>query len=1040
MSIDLTRPRVILAAHGAGVGSSANQCVLKLAAALAVSRRDLHVAAAFHLGSPTLSDLLAETSDPVTVLPIMTSDGYFAREYLRKQISRANVQLLPPIGVHPRAVRFCVDRLAEAVQANGAPADQVHILIVGHGTRRSVTSAEATNAIAAATCEVFPEADVQSAFLDQDPLLESVAPALSRPSTIVFPFLIGGGDHAIRDIPERMKAAAQTRMTLLAPFGDDPHLAELISEIVDTSVPRTVLRLGTRSSRLAQWQASSAAAALRAIGIETSQVVIQTEGDADKHAPLSAFATDGPFTDAIERALLAGTIDIAVHSLKDLPLVPTPGTHIAAVLPRADARETLVSNGNLALADLPRYATVGTCSERRGLQIKRLRPDLVPVPIRGTVEERIAQVRRGEVDATILALAGLTRLGRAHEAAEILPLDQFLPEAGQGAIAVQVRSDDRAARRAVESINHAESALAVVEERRFASRVEALGYVSAATWVSGREVGDKALRNGHLIGRIMSRDGQEWQEVSGASAEEAIMQRGSVSLVGAGPGDPGLITVRGLDLLRNAEVVVFDRLANSELLNQAPANAETIDAGKRPGQHTLTQDEINRVIVDRARAGYRVVRLKGGDPFVYGRGWEELEACRAAGIPCEVVPGVTSAIAAPAAAGVPVTARGIARTFAVVTPQVESGRNTAAAALDYEALARIDTVSVLMGRGVLREVVSGFLSAGRSATTPVAMIQDGTLPTQRVVRGDLASIADRADEAGVQAPAVIVIGDTAGLSQGSPRNDPETHGALGHSTPASRSLLQGKRVLVTRPRTASVDLIAALRAQGARVIDCPLIRIAYIMPPNAAAISQRYDWVVFTSLHAVRGLWRVLETRGLDARALAGARVAAVGPKTAAELRAIGVRADLVPAIHRASALIDALAGHDSHGQRVLFPCGTLARDELRAGLRQRGMTVEELAVYDTLPEATGVHAQREIEQGVDAALFYCPSAVRSAVDAGLCLESSVVACIGPTTAAAVREVGWDPQVVADTHTDTGLLSALRDYYENAAHALEVTA
>lgn len=497
---------------------------------------------------------------------------------------------------------------------------------------------------------------------------------------------------------------------------------------------------------------------------------------------------------------------------------------------------------------------------------------------------------------------------------------------------------------------------------------------------------------------------------------------GRVALVGAGPGDMGLITVRGLRALEQADVVVFDRLIDQRLLDHASAHAELIDAGKGPGNHTLEQVAINALLVDRALAGARVVRLKGGDPFIFGRGHEEFMACESAGVACEVIPGVTSAIAAPAAAGIPVTLRGVARSFVIVTPQGESGMPIAP--LDYTALAKIDTISVLMGVQMLGDVAAGLLRAGREPETPVAIIEVGTLPDQRVTRATLATIESIARETGVGSPAVIVIGQAAGLAREPLRVTSRTHP------------LAGKRVLVTRPTTSSSELVEILRARGANVVECPLIQIEYVTPSNASVLRERFDWTVFTSLHAVRGLWRLLREQGLDARALAGTRVAAVGPKTARELEAVGVHADVVPDVHRASGLIAAItaiteSGGDGMGARrgtsttVLFPCGTLAREELPMGLRAGGCEVIELDVYETVSKAPSVHARRAIERGLDIALFYSPSAVQGAIDAGLTFPHAIIGCIGPTTAEAALRLGLRADVVADVHTDLGLVDAV---------------
>ncbi|MED5198712.1 MAG: uroporphyrinogen-III C-methyltransferase, partial [Gemmatimonadota bacterium] len=369
---------------------------------------------------------------------------------------------------------------------------------------------------------------------------------------------------------------------------------------------------------------------------------------------------------------------------------------------------------------------------------------------------------------------------------------------------------------------------------------------------------------------------------------------GRVWLVGAGPGDAGLITVRGRALLERADVVVYDRLVGAELLTFTRPDAELIDVFKMPGQHTLPQDQIHDLLIERARAGKEVVRLKGGDPFVYGRGWEEIEACYLAGVPCEVVPGVSSAIGVPTGAGIPLTLRGKASTVSLVTPSV--GKGLPARELPYAAMAEMDTAVVLMGGARLEEVVKGLIAAGREGATPAAVIQEGTLPGERQVRGTLATISDVVHDEGLRAPMVLVVGPGAGL----PRLDV--------NAPASGfGPLVGRHVVVTRPSSASRQVISKLRGLGAHVIDSPLIRIEYLEADLPGPRSD-HDWMVFTSLHGVEGLVRQLERQGLDARFFGTARIAAVGPKTAACLEAVGVRADLIPGEYRARALVKAIA------------------------------------------------------------------------------------------------------------------------------------
>lgn len=493
--------------------------------------------------------------------------------------------------------------------------------------------------------------------------------------------------------------------------------------------------------------------------------------------------------------------------------------------------------------------------------------------------------------------------------------------------------------------------------------------------------------------------------------------RGRVTLVGAGPGDPGLITLRGVEALREAEVVVYDYLASPELLQHAPDAAERIYVGKRAGCHAMAQGEINALLVRLGQEGKRVVRLKGGDPFLFGRGGEEAEALAAAGVPFEVVPGVTSAIAVPAYAGIPVTHRGVASSLAIVTGHEDPQKRESA--IDWQGLARIDTVVFLMGVANLAQIAAELAAHGRPEDTPVAVIQWGTLGMQRTVTGTLADVAARVQEAGLTSPAVTVVGRVVHLRE--------------RLRWFERRPLLGLRVLVTRARHQAGRLAEGLRALGADPVECAVIETA---PPldwgpldGAIAALERYRWVVFTSANGVEALFARLALAGRDARALAGARIAAIGPATAEALVAHGVRADLVPAEYVAEALAQAMG--DVQGQRVLLPRADIARPALAAALRAAGAQVDEAVAYRTVRPEGLEERLRGALADVSVVAFTSSSTVRNLVEAlgrgeaAQALAGVAVACIGPVTAQTARELGLEPAVVAEEYTIDGLLEAL---------------
>jgi uroporphyrinogen III methyltransferase/synthase len=496
--------------------------------------------------------------------------------------------------------------------------------------------------------------------------------------------------------------------------------------------------------------------------------------------------------------------------------------------------------------------------------------------------------------------------------------------------------------------------------------------------------------------------------------------KGFVSLIGAGPGDPGLLTLRGAEVLAQADVVVYDYLANPALLSHARPDAERIYVGKQAGSHTLSQEEINVLLVERGLAGRRVARLKGGDPFVFGRGGEEALALVEAGVPFEVVPGVTSAVAAPAYAGIPVTHRGLASSLAIVTGHEDPAKDETA--LDWEHLASgVDTLVFLMGVGNLPRIVKELVAHGRPASTPAAVVRWGTLADQQTVSGTLADIVDGVRAAGLKPPAVTVVGEVAGLRDRLRWFEDRP--------------LFGQRVLVTRTRQQAGALSLRLRALGAAALELPTIRI---VPPDdwapldsAIAGLSRTDWIVFTSANGVGFFWERLRAAGLDARTLHGVRVAAIGPATAAELEAHGLLADYVPGEYVAEAVAAGLG--DVRGLRVLLPRADIARPALATLLRQGGAEVVEAPAYRTLRPEMDPGELRELLSGITVATFTSSSTVRNlaemAQEAGLdlpaALERTLVACIGPVTAETAREVGLAVHLVAEEYTIDGLVEAL---------------
>jgi uroporphyrinogen III methyltransferase / synthase len=490
---------------------------------------------------------------------------------------------------------------------------------------------------------------------------------------------------------------------------------------------------------------------------------------------------------------------------------------------------------------------------------------------------------------------------------------------------------------------------------------------------------------------------------------------GVVYLVGAGPGDPGLITLRAMELIRSAEVIVHDRLIPRGALDQAPAGAELIYAGKQPGEAEIPQEEIESVMVARARAGLSVVRLKGGDPFVFGRGGEEAEALAAAGIPFEVVPGVTAGVAGAAYAGIPVTHRDDSSAVAFVTGHEDPAKPESG--LDWDALAAFPgTLVIYMGVRRLGEIAERLIAAGRPAAEPTAAVERGTLPGQRTIAAPLAELAQAAEDADLRAPAVVIVGPVAA------RRD-----AIAW---LERRPLHGRRVVVTRARAQASGLARTLAALGAEVVELPAIRIEPRLDSDEVrhAVDEIYSYalVCLTSPNGVRLLFEALANAGRDARALANATVAAIGPGTAATLRDHGVIADVVPERSVAEALVEALADVDVTGRPVLIARAAEARDVLPDALRERGADVDVISLYETVAEQPRPDAL-EAARDADYVTFTSSSTVRNFVEAvgdGF-PDGARVVSIGPITSEAAREAGLEVHVEAERHDPEGLVEAL---------------
>ncbi len=493
-----------------------------------------------------------------------------------------------------------------------------------------------------------------------------------------------------------------------------------------------------------------------------------------------------------------------------------------------------------------------------------------------------------------------------------------------------------------------------------------------------------------------------------------------VALVGAGPGDPGLITVKGAEALRRADVVLYDALANPRLLDLAPAHAELLLVGKRHGKTSVAQEEVERLIVEHARAGKFVVRLKGGDPVLFGRGGEEAEACVAAGVSFEIIPGVTSALAVPAYAGVPVTHRKHASSVTILTGRPGVAR--AGLAYNWEALACSgDTLVFVMAVLSLPEIADKLIAAGMDGATPAVAVRWGTTPRQRTLRATLATLPEVARTARLRPPAVLVVGEVAALAESLSWYE--------------RLPLFGRRIVVTRPRHQAKKFADALELLGAEIIAYPTVDIAPPADPApVVAVMDRigsYDWLVLTSVNGVERFFEEFFAHGYDVRSLAGVRVAAIGPATADAIECRGIRVEAQPAEYRAEALLESLG--DVAGKSVLLARAEVAREVLPDTLRERGARVDVVSLYcATLPKAEPLADAG----GIDLLTFTSSSTVDNfvALNPGRgedILATVPVAVIGPITARTLLGYGVEPALMPSSYTVPDLAAEIVRYFAN---------
>ena len=782
--------------------------------------------------------------------------------------------------------------------------------------------------------------------------------------------------------------------------------------------------IGSRESRLAVIQSQMVQDFIKSHhpDLEVELLTMKTTGDIILDRTLDKVGGKGLFVKELDRALSEGRSDLSVHSLKDMPMEVPEALPLVAFSKREDPRDVLVLPEGVREPDFSK--PIGCSSLRRILQLKVLFPKAEFRSVRGNVLTRLQKLDSGEYGALVLAAAGLKRLGLENRISRYFEPEEVIPAAGQGILAVQGRQeegygylsgyDDRTSRyealceRAfVRTLNGGCSSPVAAHARVQNGKLFLMGlYYDEETggYKKGTVKGNP--ERAEALGRDLAiKLRQDYRK------EQEQVPVGKVWLVGAGPGDPGLFTLKGKEVLSRADVVVYDALVGSGVLTMIPKDAELINVGKRSSNHLAPQETINRILVEEAKKGKRVVRLKGGDPFLFGRGGEEMELLKLEKIPCEVVPGVTSAIAVPAYNGIPVTHRDFCSSVHIITGHKKKDEKYD---IDFEALVRTKgTLVFLMGVKALPDIMKGLLENGCDPFMPAAILQKGTLAGQKRIVATVSTLEEEVERQGVETPAIIVVGKVCDLAQ---------EFAWYEELP-----LAGKKILVTRPRELVSVMSRKLREKGAEVLELPAICTVPI-PDNALlqkAIKElnTYQWLVFTSPSGVRIFFDELRAEKKDIRALAGLQIAALGSGTAKVLESHGLYPELIPEIFDGEALGKALAEKLSGTEKLLIPRAALGGRELIEELQKKGVVVDDIPTYDTLYETPGaVDEKVEFDAGtVDYAVFTSASTVRGFEQAvkGIDFSKVKAVCIGRQTKAAADALGMETYMAEKATMDS---------------------
>ena len=762
--------------------------------------------------------------------------------------------------------------------------------------------------------------------------------------------------------------------------------------------------------------------------------IIVTKGDKDLRdfQKIQGTSQKDLFVKEIEREMLENKIDLAVHSLKDMPQITPNGLLNASFPIREDNRDVLVSRNGKKLEELPENAIVGTGSTRREKEILNLRSDIQIKPIRGNIHTRLKKLDNGEYDAIVLAAAGLKRVGLEDRITQYFGENEFIPAPGQGILCIQCRENDDKIRTLLEEINDDEVKLMCQAEREFSRIFD--GGCHTPIGCSSKIDGENLT----LKGMFYESDTRILKEITGKKydAEKLAQElaekikrvvkmeknkvKGKVYIAGAGCGDEQLITLKLKNILEKADCVIYDRLVNPNILQYSKPGAELIYMGKENTEGGELQLKINQTIVEKAFENAIVLRLKGGDPFVFGRGGEEIEALLAENIEFEVIPGITSSIAVPAYAGIPVTHRGINTSFHVFTGHTKIDGSEH----DFSTIAKLDgTLIFLMGLGNLEKIVENLVENGKKLDTPVAIIKDGTTSKQKTYTGTLGTIVEIVKENNVKSPVIIIIGEVVNLRE--------------KMQWFEKKVLSGKNILVTRNKEKQKKVADKINELGGQAVSLPLINIEYNefeMPD----LSQ-YGAILFNSANSVIGFMHKIK----DIRQLVNVKIGVVGTKTAEEMENYKIIPDFYPKEYTVERLAAESVKFTNPNEKVLFVVSNISPVDTERYDKLYDRKYEKVVVYST--EQVKIEeekVEREVRKS-DILMFLSSSTFESFVkNLGIddlnkteklknILDGKVIASIGPVTTKTIEKYGIKVNIEAEKYTEDGLLNAIEKYYKN---------